>query len=408
MRYIVGGANTIYTSLNNLESSKKINEIFVNTTDILETFGKFLKHKPENIKKSATKNIDRLRSYYMFQGCKIYVDSGGFQISTGKIKPSLVDRITHIYYEWLCENKSYDFAFTLDVPPSIVKYDIDEGMLNRKSYEIAVGLPDEIRKKMIYIHQFGSSASYHLFKNMLVDLDIVNKFDYFSLGGLVSGYREFPVHPVVFGIIPILRELKRIGKKKFNLHILGQSNSAIVILFALMTKKIKEYHSIDTTITYDSVTPINDTFEFRRFCCLNEDNKFCGVDLRNTINGIETYSKFLDRKLKVLEQFDIDTSKFYVWHEENSVKSKCILFLITLVDMYRYQQMIEEMVENGIEFEELVHYSKNKQKEIRKSTGIYHNSMRLLESLDLDKCDHYYRNYILCDSKSQKDKHLTF
>ena len=228
MRYIMGGSNTIYVNLNNMEYSKGINEIFANTCDILETFGMFLKLKPENIKNSATKNIDRLRSYYMFQGCKIYIDSGGFQISTGKIKPSLVDRITHIYYEWLCENKSYDFAFTLDVPPSIVKYDIDEGMLNRKSYEIAVGLPDEIRKKMIYIHQFGSSASYHLFKNMLVDLDIVNKFDYFSLGGLVSGYREFPVHPVVFGMIPILRELKRIGKNfvNFNKKILqnrGQS-----------------------------------------------------------------------------------------------------------------------------------------------------------------------------------------
>jgi len=126
------------------------------------------------------------------------------------------------------------------------------------------------------------------------------------------------------------------------------------------------------------------------------------------MTGVEIYSRFLGQKLKVLEQFDIDTSKFYEWYKEDSIKTRCILFLITLVDMYRYQQMIEEMVENGIEFEELICHASNKQKEVRKATGIYHNSMRLLESLDLDKCDHYYRNYILCDSKSQKDKYLTF
>jgi len=409
MKYILGGSNTIYNYLSTLECSKKINEIFVENCDILETFGSFIKLKPDNIKKSASKNIDRLRSYYMFQGCKLYVDSGGFQICTGKVKPEILDSVMHIYYEWLCENKSYDYAFTLDIPPAMTSYNgMDENMLNRKSYEIAVGLPDEIRKKMIYIHQFGSPTSYKLFRDMLVDLDVVNKFNFFSLGGLVGGYREFPVYPVVFGVIPIIRELKRNKKNIINLHILGQSNSAIVVILALLKKYIKQFHDIDTNITYDSVTPINDTFEFRKFYYTDENLKFQKIDLRKKkIGRIEIFSRVIDRKLKLLEEYDIDTSKFYEWFNEDNTKSRLLLFLITLIDMSRLGQMIDEMVENGIEIEDLLLHSNIKQKQNKLILNAYYPSLRLLESLDDDKSNYYYQNYVV-NKKSEKTKLLTF
>ena len=54
----------------------------------------------------------------IFDGCTLIADSGGFQISIGKLTRVESELLFKMYYEWLEEShKVFDKAFILDIPP---------------------------------------------------------------------------------------------------------------------------------------------------------------------------------------------------------------------------------------------------------------------------------------------------
>ena len=122
----------------------------------LHSFGQNFANKKKYDKYNETEaNMYRkCRDMGIFDGCTLIADSGGFQISMGRLSRRESDLLMTMYYEWLEQyHDVLEKAFVLDIPPGPgceIFHSFDDVYdLNLESYERAKNLNDELRKKMI-------------------------------------------------------------------------------------------------------------------------------------------------------------------------------------------------------------------------------------------------------------------
>jgi len=165
-----------------------------------------------------------------------------------------------MYYEWLVDYKdSYDKAFVLDIPPGpgceIFHNFEDVYKKNLESYLHAQSLPDDVRKKLIYIHHFRTPKLWEIYTKIMRENDMFNSFEYHGTGGIVANMASdmtIPCIIYVLPIIPLINEALNHGKNYLNFHVLGGANFRDVLFYELITKTVKEKHNFDLNITYDS------------------------------------------------------------------------------------------------------------------------------------------------------------
>jgi hypothetical protein len=228
----------------------------------LHSFGQNIERKKSMVrhKKNETALYKMFKELPTFQNCTSIVDSGGFQISIGRLTRAQSEMLINLYYEWVGENIDLlDRAFILDVPPGpgckVFKNFYDVYKLNLESYQRAKALPEEIRKKIIYIHHFRTPKLWEIYTSIMRDYEMFNSFEYHGTGGIVanmSGDMSIPCIIYVLPLIPLLNECKKYNRNYLNFHILGGANFRDILFYELFRVVVKDKHNIDLNITYDS------------------------------------------------------------------------------------------------------------------------------------------------------------
>ena len=308
--YTVAGAETLMTIIDNFIKNKKNNfEDHFTREDISNFFGsvcsRFLHSFGQNFKgKKNYSNYNqkeaelfiKLKLSNFFQNSLLIPDSGAFQISIGLLTRRESELLFEQFYLFLSDYKDvYDQAFILDLPPgpgcqifSNFKEVYDR---NLESYTVAANLPDEVRKKIIYIHHFRTPALWDIYTKILRDNDFYQYFDQFATGGIVansSGDSEIPCIIYVLPLIPLLNETIKHKRTKLDFHVLGGATYRDIFFYELFKLHVKKVHNIELNITYDSSGLFKGLMIGRYFSVIDEGR----------IKKIDVRTNNLDKRFK--------------------------------------------------------------------------------------------------------------
>ena len=307
--YVCAGFETLSQLVNKyiqnsgeeLFDKRKVNNFCKSTiSGFLHSFGTAVSKKSgkltEKTINSQVKILEKCRKTGFFDDCLFYVDSGGYQISAGFFDKKQTESLITLYHDFL-RNKSdvYDRAFLLDITPGpndkLFKKEEDVYKYNYLTYNLAKEMPDDVRKKLIYIHHFRTPMLWYAFKRILTD-DMFNAFDNFATGGMVASSKADTSIPCVIYVLPLIVLInKAINNKRssLNFHILGGANPRDIFFYRLFKKHVKEVHNFDLNITYDS-SALFKGFMMSRSLPFLVDGQITFIDLR---------SKSLDMRCKV-------------------------------------------------------------------------------------------------------------
>lgn len=432
--YVLAGFETLATILNNFSLGKR-GRFYDNFTKdhiskfLRETCSGFLHSYGQNF--SGKKKYDRYnqieadvynkcRSWGFFDGCSFIADSGGFQISVGRMTKDESVLLRKMYYGWLKDyHQVLEKAFVLDVPPGpgckVFETFDDVYDLNLESYQIAKELPDEVRKKMIYIHHFRTPKLWDIYTKILRENDMFSAFQYHGTGGIVANMSADMVIPCIIYIIPmipLLNEAKKHGRDFLNFHILGGANFRDIMFYELFKKVVFDAHKIKLNITYDS-SGLFKSFMIGRYLWVdhpdgylqkmdvrtpNIDKRFCNntwVYQRYQIIMDEFADKAGIKRIKVGEIYDPKTATFY-----EDIKVYSMLYMLN--QWAEIQERLKKLVDRELypmykagERQNLsikcakvirdLNSGKTTKKQIMKSYSIL-KSLDMLVELDEDYC----------------------
>lgn len=272
--YILAGFETLATIMDNFIAGRRgrfednftradISNFLAKTTSgFLHSFGQdFAGKKKYNKYKDREGTLyTKCRDMGIFDNCTLIADSGGYQISIGRLSRRESMLLYDMYYEWLEEyHQVYNKAFILDIPPGpgceIFHNFEDVYKLNLESYQRAANLPDHVRDKIIYIHHFRTPKLWDIYTKILREEDMFDKFQYHGTGGIVANMASDMTIPCIIYIlplIPLINEAISHGKDHLNFHILGGANFRDVLFYEMFRITIEKNHNIKLNITYDS------------------------------------------------------------------------------------------------------------------------------------------------------------
>jgi hypothetical protein len=259
---------------------------FLSTTcaGYLHSYGQNLPGKKKLQKYSQTEGdmLRYCRNLGIFDNCNFIVDSGGFQISVGRLTRRESDLLlNNMYYDFLVEHQdAYSKSFILDIPPGpgceIFHNFNDVYELNMESYQKAKNLPKDVRKKVIYVHHFRTPKLWEIYTKILRDGDMFSSFEYHGTGGIVANMASdmsIPCIIYVLPLIPLINEAKKCGRNYLNFHILGGANFRDVLFYELFKVTVEKNHGIELNITYDSSGPYKQLMA-ARFLNVMDDQKY--------------------------------------------------------------------------------------------------------------------------------------
>ena len=203
---------------------------------------------------------------------KLYVDSGGYSIISGEVKPQNILKTIKIYHLYLKHYPGdFDNIFTLDIPVVLndpaLNTKANLYQLNYESLSDTLRLLEtsmQLQEKVIFVWQFKIPGQFEIWDAIYNELGLNNFIQNRAIGGLVGLHnalrnsgRSINFSPVI--AIPFRCLLDHLNKKdidqEFRLHFLGvkiRSDRFIIALieqlFALYLKGISKL-----LFTYDSI-----------------------------------------------------------------------------------------------------------------------------------------------------------
>jgi len=300
--YVVAGFETLSDIIKNFMNNTKgrfddnfvkedIGRIMAGTcSGFLHSYGQNFHNKKNYIKydKAERKVYEECRATGFFDNSDFIVDSGGYQISVGRLSFRESNLLLTMYYEWLENNHDLiDKAFILDVPPGPsceIFNDFDQLMqLNLDSYLRAKDLDPVIRDKIIYIHHFRTPELWDLYLKILRDYDMFDSFKHHGTGGIVANMASdmsIPIVIYILPIIPLLNDCIRAGRDYLDFHILGGSNFRDIFFYELFKVHVQNTHNISLNITYDS-SGLYKAIMVARYVYIFDGYDFVKVSIKN-------------------------------------------------------------------------------------------------------------------------------
>jgi hypothetical protein len=423
--YIPAGGDVIHQHLTRIARERNVTVELIRRVlsrcieEILVCYSICFDHKSKNVGESFNKRLLKIKDFLQ---TNLIVDSGGFQINTGKYNFDTALRLYDSYYDFLLTYpNSYSRAFVLDLAPGpnskvFDSYDQVED-INNKSYDVASKIPNSI----FVFHMF--SKEQEQIWSRLLDKHF-NNFKYFSIGGLASGRNS--TSKIVSYSVAIYKTLKKCietGTKELNFHILGGGIPWYLCMFELIKKHVKTVHDIDINFTFDSTGYVKEIKKDRQF--LHFDN------VSNELEQINFKSKNLS--VRVGNKGTIQTvlfnliGSFYgaqtslgpLYKENGSIDDTYsgLLFLMYFEQYGRIQDYIRNQVETiYINYREknydefftgLYDLSRRFHKDNKLSTRRIVESNEVLTALNLiSKMDDGYYYYI-CEKNFSSIEHIS-
>jgi hypothetical protein len=272
MPYLVAGAETVYGTFHKYTKDKdtwgyKYLKNFMSKRDpgYLFSFGNGLatsKSKTRiKIKGKYSKTFSKfftkdtfIETNKEFDIDNIVMDSGGYQAQSGYLTIEECYEFIDEYKKFIeLNHESFRYFFALDLIPDGLSYD-ELVKLNTTSFESLNSLPENIRKKIIFIYHFFTPKVHKAWQG--ITDTYFNRFsDFFSFGGLAAKDTvgmKLPVAVFSIGIVKIVHHAIKHNMKNIKIHILGAASYRDVMLYQLYKAIIKEYHGVNIDITYDS------------------------------------------------------------------------------------------------------------------------------------------------------------
>ncbi len=378
----------------------------------------------------------------IFKGNRLIADSGGFQISCGKIEKFESEILIELYHEFLIKYvKVFDRAFILDVPPGpgckVFNNFDDVYDYNNQTYNLAKNLPKESRDKIIYIHHFRTPKLWEIYTDILNQEGMFESFKHFGTGGLVANMSgdTMPYIIYILPLIPILKKVKDSGQKEVSFHILGGATYRDVFFYEIFQKIVKEEHDIDLTLTYDSSGPFKSLLRGRSMQLLHKNivykTDMRSISIRNRLHdNYRTIDIIREKVNDMSERFGlkkVDMKELYC-EKVNSFPDyiRSYLVLLTLLEYANVQTMLKQkaneiypIYQSG-DLEEFsrqcsqVTQNLNNGKITRKQkskTNSLINSVEMLINLDEEHCKYIVNKYLAKDefiNLDNKTRILTF
>jgi hypothetical protein len=400
------------------------------------------------VNKRFKKRFDNLTSREYLNDIEMTIDSGGYQVQQGFIDKDDTSTMIDLYHDMLLTiNDRIDYAFPLDIAPGIqfCAYDSWDEIkkYNIESLSKAAALPEELRRKILYIHHFRTPKLNEIWKSMLFDEGLADPFYNFATGGLVSfGNNASP--PVQLYIIPLMWLIHYCKKRKldkFRFHVLGGSEWKDIIFHKFIEHHIRKIHNIDVEITYDSSSIFQTLAMARTIIVPDESGILMKLPMKSNLNNLEVdadwgYSKEhlstkytrLDNGKKIsdiiYDAFNKSCVKYGMKaltekdnpiYEESGMMNRLIYQygIMHLLTVYHYVDALgKEMVERlypiyeserdglGNQFDILINETlitlnnATKSKKVSDKSCTFSNSLRELEQMDLDKADYFINEYM--------------
>jgi len=326
----------------------------------LFSFGTGLNYKTQKISpkhiERITKIVNTIKGTDFMDDNTLYIDSGGFQVAMGAIKPNDMPTFIDMYAKFLTDNVSkYQKAFSLDLPPGpnssvFSSYDQIED-LNRRSYTMVKQLPQEVKDKILYIHHFRTPSLYDTWSKFLWEENLAEGCTNFATGGIVANNATDLTIPVIIYTIPLSEILSYCIQNnitKFDFHVLGGANYIDIFYHNLFSYHIKQKHNVDCNITYDS-SAIFKGLAVGRFCPMfKSDGTLWKMDLRSSalhlkFDGAKSSEEVLFERINSMASSfgmkEITKDKHPIYDEERNTFERAIHMWLMMHIMRMYKEL---------------------------------------------------------------------
>ena len=379
--------------------------------------------------KSQMRMIKRFLDTGLFNRVNLYLDSGGYQISTGKLNRYYSEALLDNYYDFTVEAKDlYDRSFILDVSPGqdCVMFDCFDDVYtkNRRSYLEASQLPDDVRKKMIYVHHFRTPKLYEIYNRLLRENELYQHFEHFACGGIVANMASDLKIPCLVYVIPIITMLKetiRAKRNYLNFHVLGGASYRDVLFYELFKEVVRRYHGIELEITYDSSGVFRQIFIARYIHAYDhlgnvKKMNIKSDNLQRKFYKNVTIQEMLDKNLNEMarkfnfKEIDIMNGIYDKKTMHEDVKVYTMLYIFSLyseltTNFRKWAVEVLDIYESGDQeaFTDLCLDQTVKAAQGRYSSKVRHKtysigrSIDMLKNLDENQCAHIVRKYLAQD-----------
>jgi len=273
--FVAAGIQTVTSILTKYRPDKDIDFVKHFCDKGLVSFGSKVKEvKSDYTTRFVKSEIEPIRKYRNV--LEVYLDSGGYQVSTGQIPLSEIEKFTDHHINYM-ENypTDFDYAFTLDIPNNPLyteTLDLNRNSLT-KLYNSKVDLD-----KMMFVNHFRTITVFEVWNKLLDEFEVDKKFRAFSIGGLVVAQANVKRLPFMFYIVGFLMLLARWLQNntlppKFKFHILGNSTFKDVLFFCLLAEHVKSKFGSEMIITYDSSNLFKRFQQARSFVYFDQDKE---------------------------------------------------------------------------------------------------------------------------------------
>jgi uncharacterized protein YozE (UPF0346 family) len=185
-------------------------------------------------------------------GATLKIDSGGFQIITGKITQNRILEYIECYHLVLEKyHKEIDKIFSLDINNFTMNADqILEW--NHKSTQMTIESIKKypiLKEKVLFVLQNRNRRVFEIWRKLFIDKKVWEHFELFSLGGLVGLKKDTKVdfNHAVPATMWLLTYAKKYNFEIKQLHWLGQSSKVVFIAMALLEKLYGIYFTSDSS-----------------------------------------------------------------------------------------------------------------------------------------------------------------
>ena len=386
--------------------------------------------------KSQMKMIKRFTDTGMFKDVDLYLDSGGYQISTGKLNRYYSEALLDNYYDFTVEaNDLFNYFFILDVSPgqNCVMFENFEDVYtkNLRSYQEAVTLPEDVRSKMIYVHHFRTPKLSQIYNRLLRENEFYQYFNHFACGGIVSNMAsdlKIPCLVYILPLIPLLKETINAGRDYLNFHILGGASYRDVLFYELFKEVVRRYHGIELKITYDSSGIFRQIFVARYIHAFDGLGNIKKMNIKsdslhkkfyNDVTVQEKLDKILNEMARKFNFKEIDIlNGIYdekTMHED--VKVYTMLYIFSLYseltsNFEKWASDVLDLYETGDQeaftdlcLDQTVKAAQGRySSKVRYKTYSIGRSIEMLKDLDEERCNHFITKYLAPDEFTYLDK----
>jgi hypothetical protein len=370
------------------------------------------------------------RDTEFFKGSKLFLDSGGYQISIGRLSKRESKILFDMYYEWLQEfPQMYDRAFILDVPPGpgcrVFNDFYDVYKWNYDSYMIAKNLPKEVKDKLVYVHHFRTPKLWEIYTKIMRENELFKEFNFHATGGIVANLVSDMIIPCfiyTIPLIPLINECKKYKRDFLNFHILGGAGYRDVLFYELIKRLVLDVHKIKLNVTYDSSGAFKQVMFARYMWVKDGDGHLRKMDIRssnlqNRFYGeervIDTYQRMIDeltnennfKKINIDEVYmDNEGSMYedvkiysimYALHRYHTVKKDLEVLADEIYPLYK-EKHYDAFYHRCIEATRLLNQGKLTSKQETKAHSFI-RSLDMLVELDEDYCQFLVNKFLAKD-----------